>query len=45
MADIKKEFFAKLDDFVAKKKDLKATIFELDRRFDDIKLNLYFLTS
>ena len=40
MADIKKEFFAKLDDFVAKKKDLKATIFELDRQFDDIKLKV-----
>ena len=40
MSDIKKEFFAKLDDFVAKKKDLKATIFELDRRFDDVKLKV-----
>ena len=40
MTDIKKAFFAKLDDFVAKKKDLKATVFELDRRFDDIKLKV-----
>ena len=40
MSDIKKAFFAKLDDYVAKKKDLKATIFELDRRFDDVKLKV-----
>ena len=40
MADAKKELFAKLDDFVAKKKDLKSTIFELDRQFDDIKLKV-----
>ena len=40
MADVKKAFFEKLDSFVAKKKDLKATIFDLDRRFDDIKLKV-----
>ena len=40
MSEEKKAFFAKLDDFVAKKKDLKATIFELDRRFDDVKLKV-----
>ena len=40
MGDAKKELFAKLDSFVAKKKDLKATIFDLDRRFDDIKLKV-----
>ena len=36
----KKAFFEKLDSFVAKKRDLKATIFELDRRFDDVKLKV-----
>ena len=40
MSEEKKAFFAKLDDFVAKKKDLKATIFELDRCFDDVKLKV-----
>ena len=40
MSEEKKAFFAKLDDFVAKKKDLKATIFKLDRRFDDVKLKV-----
>ena len=40
MADEKKAFFEKLDSFVAKKKDLKSTIFELDRRFDDVKLKV-----
>ena len=40
MTDDKKALFAKLDDFVAKKKDLKTTIFELDRRFDDVKLKV-----
>ena len=40
MTDIKSDFFKKLDDFVAKKKDLKTTIFDLDRRFDDVKLKV-----
>ena len=40
MTDEKKALFAKLDDFIAKKKDLKSTIFELDRRFDDVKLKV-----
>ena len=40
MADVKKAFFEKLDSFVAKKKDLKGTIFDLDRRFDDVKLKV-----
>ena len=40
MADEKKAFFEKLDSYVTKKKDLKATIFELDRRFDDVKLKV-----
>ena len=40
MSDAKKEVFAKLESFVAKKKDLKATIFDLDRRFDDVKLKV-----
>ena len=40
MSDVKKAFFEKLDSLVAKKKDLKGTIFELDRRFDDVKLKV-----
>ena len=40
MSDVKKAFFEKLDSVVAKKKDLKGTIFELDRRFDDVKLKV-----
>ena len=40
MADVKKAFFEKLDSFVAKKKDLKGTIFDLERKFDDAKLKV-----
>ena len=40
MSDVKKAFFEKLDSLVAKKKDLKGTIFDLDRRFDDVKLKV-----
>ena len=40
MADDKKALFEKLESFVAKKKDLKATIFDLDKRFDDVKLKV-----
>ena len=40
MTDQKKALFDKLNDFVAKKKDIKMTIFDLDRRFDDVKLKV-----
>ena len=40
MTDQKKAIFDKLNDFVAKKKDIKMTIFDLDRRFDDVKLKV-----
>ena len=40
MSDEKKALFEKLESFVAKKKDLKATIFDLDKRFDDVKLKV-----
>ena len=40
MTDQKKAVFDKLNDFVAKKKDIKMTIFDLDRRFDDVKLKV-----
>ena len=40
MIDQKKALFDKLNDFVAKKKDIKMTIFDLDRRFDDVKLKV-----
>ena len=40
MTDQKKAIFDKLNDFVAKMKDIKMTIFDLDRRFDDVKLKV-----
>ena len=40
MTEQKKALFDKLNDFVAKKKDIKMTIFDLDRRFDDVKLKV-----
>ena len=40
MTDQKKALFDKLNDCVAKKKDIKMTIFDLDRRFDDVKLKV-----
>ena len=40
MTDQKKALFDKLNGFVAKKKDIKMTIFDLDRRFDDVKLKV-----